>query len=142
MIGLLAALAVSAAHARRGLLDVEAEASPDNVPRGNAVQVDCVFKNTSHFDTVETFMTVDVRFSDGTKVMIADGEPLGAMAPGDSFLFRGGVAVDESAALGTAVLVCSAESTIVGGPRPDGQVGTDSASATFGVFDTATPEAD
>ena len=39
LIGLLVALAVSAAHARRGLLEVEAEASPDNVPRGNAVAV-------------------------------------------------------------------------------------------------------
>jgi hypothetical protein len=142
LIGLLAALAVGTAHARRGLLEVEAEASPDNVPRGNGVQTDCVFKNTSHFDAVETFMTVDVRFSDGTKVVIAEGEPLGVMGPGDGFLFRGVVVVDENAALGTAVLVCSAESTIVGGPRPDGQSGVDSASATFGVFDIVTPEAD
>jgi hypothetical protein len=50
--------------------------------------------------------------------------------------------VDQDAALGTAVLVCSAESRIVGGPRPTGQGGRDSASATFGVFEIATPEED
>jgi hypothetical protein len=142
LIGVLAVLTVGTAQAQRGFLEIEAEASPGSVPRGNAVQTDCVFKNTSHFDAVETFMTVDVRFSDGTKVVIADAEPLGVMAPGDGFIFRASVVVDEDTALGTAVLVCSAESTIVGGPRPAGQSGVDSASATFGVFDIVTPEAE
>jgi hypothetical protein len=141
-IGLLVALAASTAHAGKGFLEVEAEATPDNVPRGNAAQTDCVFRNVSHFDTVEAFMTVDVRFSDGTKVTLADSELLGVMAPGDGFLFRGAVVVDENAALGTAVLVCSAESTIVGGPRPEGQSGVDSDSATFGVFEIVTPGTD
>jgi hypothetical protein len=88
LIGVLAVLAVTTAHAGKSLMDVEAEVSPDNVARGNAALTDCVFRNVSHFDSVETFMTVDVRFADGTKVVLADSEPLGVMAPGDGFLFR------------------------------------------------------
>ena len=142
LIGVLALLAASTTHAGKGFMEVEAEVNPDNVARGNAALTDCEFRNVSHFDSVETFMTVDVRFADGTKVVLADSEPLGVMSPGDGFLFRGAVVVGEDAALGTAVLVCSAQSTIVGGPRPQGQGGTDSTSATFGVFEIATPEED
>jgi hypothetical protein len=47
------------------------------------------------------------------------------------------VLVEEDTALGTAVWACRAESTIVGGPRPLGQMAVDSDAATFEVFDAA-----
>ena len=52
---------------------------------------------------------------------------------------RAALVVDEDTALGTAAWVCSAQSTIVGGPRPIGQVGFDSDAATFEVFESSSP---
>ena len=126
-------LAAGTAHAAKNLISVQAEVEGERVQRGGAVFTECVFANASHMDTVESTITAFVRFADGSKVVVFDETQV--LAPGDAAIRRAALVVAEDASLGTAVWECHAQSIIVGGPRPVGQGGADSDSATFEVFD-------
>ena len=127
-------LAAGTAHAANNLIRVRAEVNVDRVLRSEgAVFTECVFANASHMDTVESTITAFVRFADGSKVVVFDETQV--LAPGDAAIRRAALVVAEDASLGTAVWECHAQSMIVGGPRPVGQGGADSDSATFEVFD-------
>jgi len=130
-------LAAGVAHAAKNLVRIRAEVAFSSVPRGSAVFTECLFANASHMDTVESTIVALARFADGSELVVFSETHV--LAPGDAQIRRAALVVNEDTALGTAAWVCSAQSTIVGGPRPIGQVGFDSDAATFEVFETSSP---
>ena len=140
--GVLVLIATGVAtHAAANLMRVQAHASDAFAVRGSAAFGECLFANASHVNTVESTLTVSVRFADGSEVVTLPSETQ-VFGPQEAFIFRSAVVVAEDAMVGTAVWTCRAESTIVGGPRPQGQMAVATDVATFEVIDVESSDAD
>jgi hypothetical protein len=130
-----------ATHAAANLMRIRAHANDAFAVRGGAAFGECLFANTSFVNTVESTLTVSVRFADGSEVVTLASETQ-VFGPQEAFIFRSAVVVAENAPVGTAVWTCRAESTIVGGPRPQGQMAVDTDAAAFEVIDVESSDGD